>query len=101
MKYRSKANLKVVVRKTSPVTKAAVVAAVVLCILALAALHSSIAQVQSQYDAMRLQAMALESGNQSLVERIDDLGTLESAIRIAMEELGLTFPDSVLYIPGN
>ena len=101
MKYRSKANLKVVVRKTSPVTEAAVVAAVVLCILALAALHSSIAQVQSQYDAMRLQAMALESGNQSLVERIDDLGTLESAIRIAMEELGLTFPDSVLYIPGN
>lgn len=101
MKYRSKANLKVVVRKASPVTKAAVVAAVVLCILALAALHSSIAQVQSQYDAMRLQAMALESGNQSLVERIDDLGTLESAIRIAMEELGLTFPDSVLYIPGN
>lgn len=101
MKYRSKGTLKVVVRKTSPVTKAAVAAAVVLCILALAALHSSITQVQSQYDAMRLQAMALESGNQSLVERIDDLGTLESAIRIAMEELGLTFPDSVLYIPGN
>lgn len=98
---KNKGSVKLVGRKASPVTKAAVVAALILCVVALVALHGSITQIRSQYDAMRLQAMALESGNQSLIERIDDLGTLESALRIAMEELGLTFPDSVIYVPGN
>ena len=92
---------KLVLRKTSPVTKAAILAAAVLSVVALVALYSSIDQIQDQYDAMRDQAMALESGNTLLQERIDDLGSMESAIRIAMEELGLTFPDSVIYAPGD
>lgn len=93
--------VKIQFRKASPVTKAAVVAALVLSVVALVALNGSIAQMNSQYDAMRLHAMALESDNESLVEQIDDLGSLESALRIASEELGLTFPDSVIYIPDN
>lgn len=101
MKAQSEAKVKVVVRKSSPILKAAVVAALILCILAVAALHSSITQARKQYDVMRQQALALESDNQALTERIDSLGSLESAIRIAMEELGLTFPDSILYIPGK
>ncbi len=75
--------------------------AAVLSVVALAALYGSIDQLQSQYDALRQQAMGLESGNTLLQQRIDDLGSMESAIRIAMEELGLTFPDSVIYAPGN
>ncbi len=93
--------VKLVLRKTSPVTKAAIVSAAVLSVVALAALYGSIDQLQSQYDALRQQAMELESGNHLLQQRIDDLGSMESAIRIAMEELGLTFPDSVIYAPGN
>lgn len=101
MTRANKGSVKIQIRKASPVTKAAVVAALVLSVVALVALHGSIAQMHSQYDAMRLHAMALESDNQSLVEQIDDLGSLESALRIATEELGLAFPDSVIYIPGN
>lgn len=93
--------VKLVLKKTSPVTKAAILAAAVLSVVALVALYSSIDQVQNQYEAMRIQAMALESGKNQLENNIHDLGTLESAIRIAMEELGLTFPDSVIYTPGN
>ena len=93
--------VKLVMKKTSPVIKAAIVAAAVLSVVAIAALYSSIDQLQDQYDLLRQQALALESGNGLLKQRIDDLGSIESAIRIAMEELGLTFPDSVIYAPGN
>lgn len=92
---------KLVLQKTSPVTKAAILAAAVLSVVALVALYGSIDQMNDQYDSLRDQALALESGNVLLQERIDDLGSMESAIRIAMEELGLTFPDSVIYAPGD
>lgn len=92
---------RLVLRKSSPVTKAAILAAAVLSVVALVALYSSINRIRDQYDAMRDRAMALESGNVVLQERIDDLGSMESAIRIAMEELGLTFPDAVIYAPGD
>lgn len=98
---KAKRSVKLVTRKTSPVTKAAILAAAILSVVALAALYSSIDHLQDQYDALRQQALALESNNGLLQQHIDDLGTLESAIRIAMEELGLTFPDSVIYAPGN
>lgn len=92
---------KLVLQKTSPVTKAAILTAAVLSVVALVALYGSIDQMNDQYDSLRDQALALESGNVLLQERIDDLGSMESAIRIAMEELGLTFPDSVIYAPGD
>ena len=98
---REKRSYKLVIKKTSPVTKAAIVAAVVLSVVALAALYGSIDQLQNQYDALRQEAMELESGNSTLLQYIADLGSFESASRIAMEELGLTFPDSVIYVPGN
>ena len=98
---KNRRSVKLVMKKSSPVTKAAILAAAVLSVVAIAALYSSIDQLQNQYDLLRQQALALESGNGLLKQRIDDLGSIESAIRIAMEELGLTFPDSVIYAPGN
>lgn len=97
----AKSSVKLVMKRTSPIIKAAILAAAILSVVALVALYSAIDHVQDQYDAMRMQAMALESGNSQLQTQISGLGTLESALRIAMEELGLTFPDSVIYTPGN
>ncbi len=96
-----KRSTKVVLKRTNPVTKAAILAAAILSLIALVALYSSIDRVHSQYEAMRIHAMALESGNGLLQTQINDLGSWESAIRIAMEELGLIFPDSVIVTPGN
>jgi cell division protein FtsL len=76
-------------------------AAAVLSVVALVALYSSIDHLQDQYDALRQQALQLESNNGQLQQQINELGTLDSIIRIAMEELGLTFPDSVIFAPKN
>ena len=98
---REKATVKLVTRRTSPVAKAALLAAAVLSVVALVALYSSIDHLQDQYNALRQQALQLESNNGQLQQQIEELGTLDSIIRIAMEELGLTFPDSVIFAPKN
>ena len=98
---REKTTVKLVTRKTSPVTKAALLAAAVLSVVALVALYSSIDHLQDQYDALRQEALQLESNNGQLQQQIDELGTLDSVIRIAMEELGLTFPDSIIFAPKD
>lgn len=88
---------RLVFRKTSPLVKAAILAAVLLCTVALVTLHASIQQSRSQYEAMRQQAAALEENNQNMVYQIDDMGSLESVIRIAMERLGLVLPDTTIF----
>jgi cell division protein FtsL len=70
-------------------------------VVALVALYSAIDHLQDQYDELRQEALELESNNSQLQEQIGELGTLESIIRIAMEELGLTFPDSVIFAPQD
>ena len=92
---------KLVLRKTSPVTKAAIVTAAILSVVAIVALYGSIDSLRNQYDALRDDALALESDNAALKDNIEDLGSLESALRIAMEELGLTFPDSLIFAPNE
>ena len=92
---------KLVVRKTSPVTKAAIVTAAILSVVAIVALYGSIDSLRNQYDALRDDALALESDNAALKDNIEDLGSLESALRIAMEELVLTFPDSLIFAPNE
>ena len=92
---------KLVLRKSSPVTKAAVLCAIVLSVVALIALYGTIAQIQHQQELLRQQAMELESGNEQLEENIENLGTWESALRIALEELGFEFPDSVIFVPKD
>lgn len=96
-----KKSAKLILKKTNPVTKAAILAATVLSLVALMALYSSVERLGDQYEAMRKQAQELESDNDQLHSQINDLGSWESAIRIAMEELGLTFPDSIIVTPGN
>ena len=92
---------KLVLSKSSPVTKAAVLCAIVLSVVALLALYGTIAQIQNQQELLRQQAMELESGNEQLEENIENLGTWESALRIALEELGFEFPDSVIFVPKD
>ena len=50
---------------------------------------------------MRQYAITVEGDNQELDQRIKELGTIDSALRIAMEELGLVLPDSFVMTPGN
>lgn len=88
-------------RSSGPVTKAAVLAAVVLSTVALVVLHGSIENNRSQYEAMRMQAVLLEGENVELTTRIQNIGSVESIALIAREELGMEFPDSITLTPEN
>ncbi len=101
MANTKKRKYRLVLRRSSLPVRAAILAAAVLSTVALVALHASIDGANSQYEAMRMQAAALEAQNQELNICIDELGSEESTIRIAMEELGLVLPDTVLLTPGN
>lgn len=97
----AKRKYRLVFRKTSPLVKTVILAAVLLCTVALVTLHASIEQSRSQYEAMRQQAAMLEENNQSIAHQIDDMGSLESMIRIAMERLGLVLPDTTIFETEN
>ena len=93
----AKRKYRVVFRKTSPLMKTLILVTVLLCTVALVTLHAINEQNRNQYEAMRQQAAALEEDNQSIMQQIDDMGSLESVIRIAMERLGLVLPDTTLF----
>ncbi len=78
---------------------AAVLAAIILSTVALLYLNFRLDNARQEYDALRLQAAQLEQSNQTLSERIESLGSVESAILIAMEKLGLVDPDSLVIEP--
>ncbi len=93
--------IKLSFRKSSPLTKVALLAAVVLFTVAMVALSASIRKAEADYEAMRKQAAAIAAENRQLSDRILSLGSVESAIQIAMEELGLIEPDSTVIEPEN
>ena len=98
---KRRAPIKLVFKKSSPITKAALLAAVVLSTVALVTLHGSIQNNRSQYEATRIQAAILENRNKHLTFCIENVGTVEGIERIAMEELGLVYPGSVIFTPDE
>lgn len=101
MAAKRKKKYRLVLRRSHPVVWAAILVLVIACTVALVCLRASIENGHSQYEAMRLQAAALEESNNMLSDRISDLGSVESAIQIAMEKLGLMFPESIVFNPDN
>ena len=95
----AKRKYRVIFQKTSTLVKTIILIAVVLSTIALVTLHASIQQSRRQYEELRQQAGKLEENNQLLVQQIDELGTLDSLIQIAMERLGLVPPDSAILNP--
>ena len=91
--------IKLVVRKSRPVTKVVALCAVVLSTVALLTLQSAI--VASRDNTADLMDMAgkLEQQNQDLEQRIDGLDTEEGIRDIAESELGLVDPNTVIIVP--
>lgn len=101
MAVRKKKKYRLVLRRSHPVIWACILVAVALSGLALITLHASIDASNAQYEDLRAQAAVLEADNGQLEEDISILGSVESAIRIAMEKLGLVLPDTIVFDPGN
>lgn len=95
-----KRKYKIVFRKGSPLTKIALLVAVVLAAAALIAIHGAIDRAQARAEALKQAALIEELEKQELEEDIDALGSADSIEQIAGEELGLVDPDSVVIV-GN
>ena len=91
--------IQVVYRRSKPLTKVVVIAAIVLSMAALIALRWTQNDILAQIQAMREEAAQLEQENAELREDIDELGSVQSVEEIAQEELGLVNPDTVIVDP--
>lgn len=91
--------VRLVYRRSSNLTKVAVMAAIVLSTAALLTLHFTIQSTKAQTEANRDQAAQLEQDNARLEENIDSLGSADSVEQIAGDELGLVDPDTVIIVP--
>ena len=83
-------------RRTNNVTKMAVAAAIVACMVTLIVLGVSIRNLKSRTEDLRQKAGVLEEANRELNEKISELGTDKSTVEIAEEELGLVQPGAVV-----
>lgn len=101
MVNKKRKRYRLVLVRTSPLVKILILAAILLSTIAMVVLQVNIETSRNRYNAMRQYAITLEGDNADLDQRIKELGSVESALRIAMEELGLVLPDSIIVTPGN
>lgn len=93
--------IKLVYRPGKALIKVALLGVIVLSTAALVTIHTAIERSEAKEEAMRAQAAALEQQNQELEQDINALGSKDSILDIAEEELGLVDPDTVVYVPAN
>ena len=88
--------IKIEYRRSRPLTKMVAVAAIALSMVALLTLSWAKYDVQKQTQEMMGEAARLEQENAQLEQKIDSLGSVQSAEQIAQEELGMVSSDTVL-----
>ena len=88
-------------RWSSNATKLVVAVSIVLCMVALITLRLSMNDLQNRTEKLYNRAAALEQENSSLENKIANLGTVQSVMEIAKEELGLVQPDTVIFVPAS
>lgn len=92
-----KGNIRLIIRRSPPLVRTAILAMLALCIISLATLGYVIHTTRAETQALRDQAAALEQRNAQLEEYLSELGSVEAIARIAQEELGLYLPGTVIY----
>jgi cell division protein FtsB len=92
-------NFKLVFRRSRPLTKLVVLAAIVLSMATLLTLHAFLQDSQSRMERLRAAAAALELDNEKIQQLIDQMDTVQGIENIAREELGLVRPDSIVFLP--
>jgi cell division protein FtsB len=92
-------NFKLVFRRSRPLTKLVVLAAIVLSMATLLTLHTFLQDSQRRTERLRAAAAALELDNEKIQQLIDQMDTVQGIENIAREELGLVRPDSIVFLP--
>ena len=94
-------NIRLVYKRSKPLTKVVVLCAIVLSMVALLTLYQLLPDMQGQIDALTDYASQLEQENSQLEDKIDSLGSIDSVEDIAKDQLGLVDPDTVIIEPEN
>ena len=93
--------IKLRLRPSSRPAKIMLIVAILLAMVALIALRLAIYNLDNRTADLRDKAAALEQENRDLRENIGILGSVQSVIQIAMDELGLVDPDTVILEPES
>ena len=101
-KIREKLKLiKLRLRPSPRSTKIMLIVAILFAMIALITLRMAITDLNNREEDLRQKAAALEQDNQDLQENIGILGSVQSIIQIARDELGLVDPDTVILGPES
>ena len=93
--------IRLVYQRSSLLTKCVVLAAVVVCTVALLSLRIALDHTRAREEELRKQAAALEQANKDLQNDIDKVDTIDGMKDVAQNELGLVDPNTVIFIPEN
>lgn len=96
---QSKPKTKLVFRASSPALKIAVTVLIVFSMAALVAMAWVRTEIRSRVDALQQEAITLIEDNHTLQEKTNNLGSVQSVVDIAREELGLVDPNTVVIQP--
>ena len=93
--------IKLRLRSSPRSTKIMLIVAILFAMTALIMLRMAITDLNNRTEALRDKAAALEQENKDLQENIGILGSVQSIIQIARDELGLVDPDTVILGPES
>ena len=92
--------IKLVRMRTPNIAKVAIILVIVLCMGALIGLRLAINDLKGRTADRKNDAAQLIGENQELDEKIDQVGSIQSVVDIAKEELGLVEPGTVIFETG-
>lgn len=92
--------IKLVRMRTPNLVKIALTVLIVLCMCVLIGLRIAVNDLEKRNENLHAEAAALGLANSELDEKIDALGTIQSVVDIAREELGLVEPGTVIFETG-
>lgn len=93
--------VRLVYRRSKPLTKMVVTVAIVLSMVALISLGVAQHAAKNRAAELQQQVQELSQKNEALREDISQLGTVESVQKIARELLGLVTPGTVFFSTGD
>lgn len=92
-------NIQITFRPSSPVTKIALVCAIVLCAASMITLRWSQNRLLKETEELEQQAAQLIIDNEKLEKKIKDVDSVQSIQEIAQDELDMLYPDQQLFEP--
>ena len=93
--------VRLVFRRSKPLTKTIVTIAIVLSMVALISLGVATSAAKERAAELQQQIGALEQENEALQQDISELGTIESLQKLARELLDLVVPGTVFFNTGD